>query len=153
EPRYAGVSAFGFGGTNFHAVLAEYTGAYLGEEASALPHWPAELLVWSRPDRSGLLDAVGQCRKALADGARPALAELAAASWRAAAPTAGQPTLTVIATTLEDLQDKLRTAVERLPAGGECWQDPRGLYFAEKPGDRGGEIAFLFPGQGSQYPN
>ena len=28
EPRRCGVSAFGFGGTNFHAVLEEYQGEY-----------------------------------------------------------------------------------------------------------------------------
>ena len=42
--RYAGVSAFGFGGTNFHAVLAGYDGA--AEPAHGLEAWPAELFVF-----------------------------------------------------------------------------------------------------------
>ena len=39
------MSAFGFGGTNFHGVLE----AYDGDLAPQLPpraEWPAELLVW-----------------------------------------------------------------------------------------------------------
>jgi acyl transferase domain-containing protein/NAD(P)H-dependent flavin oxidoreductase YrpB (nitropropane dioxygenase family)/NAD(P)-dependent dehydrogenase (short-subunit alcohol dehydrogenase family) len=152
-PRYAGVSAFGFGGTNFHAVLSEYTGAFVDEPDSALARWPAELLVWSRPDRDGLLHAVEQCRQALTAGACPDLADLAAATWRAAAPDAGRPTLAVVADSLDDLRNKLSAAAERLRDGGSRWHDPRGLHFAEKPGDLGGSVAFLFPGQGSQYPN
>src|SRR5262245_27758021 len=54
QPRVAGVSAFGFGGTNFHAVLEEYAGDFLGEPAPGLRHWPAELLVWRRPTRAAL---------------------------------------------------------------------------------------------------
>src|SRR5207244_12620674 len=52
HPRTAGVSAFGFGGTNFHTVLEEYTGDYLDRPECGLRHWPAELFVWRRPDKA-----------------------------------------------------------------------------------------------------
>src|SRR5262249_31744408 len=66
QSRVAGVSAFGFGGTNFHAVLEEYTNGYLAEPAPALRHWPAELLVWRRPTRAELVESVEKCGQALA---------------------------------------------------------------------------------------
>src|SRR5262249_3664742 len=57
HPRTAGVSAFGFGGTNFHAVLEEYAGDYLDRPEAGLRRWPAELLVWRPPDKARLLAA------------------------------------------------------------------------------------------------
>ena len=43
DDRRAAVSAFGFGGTNFHAVLSAYHGG--DEPAHGLDQWPAELFL------------------------------------------------------------------------------------------------------------
>ena len=153
HPRYAGVSAFGFGGTNFHAVLSEYTGDFLDHEPTTSPRWPAELLVWSGPDREAVRSAVERCLESLEAGAQPALTDLAAATWKAHASSPDRPILTVVAASLDDLREKLRDASRRLRQPADRWHDPRGLDFAERPGDQGGPVAFLFPGQGSQYPN
>ncbi|MBX9626107.1 MAG: acyltransferase domain-containing protein, partial [Gemmataceae bacterium] len=153
HPRAAGVSAFGFGGTNFHAVLEEYTGDYLDRPEAGFRAWPAELVVWRRPDLAALTASVKQVRDALAAGATPALADLAAGLWQSSKNGAGQPTLAVVATSLDDLKDKLDAAL-KLIAAGQPASDPRGIYF----GGTGvpacaGKVAFLFPGQGSQYPD
>ena len=153
HPRYAGVSAFGFGGTNFHAVLSEYTGDFIDHEPTASPRWPAELLVWSGHDREALRSAVERCLGSLEAGAQPVLTDLAAATWKAHASSPDRPILTIVAASLDDLREKLRDASRRLREPADRWHDPRGLDFAERPGIQGGPVAFLFPGQGSQYPN
>lgn len=152
HPRTAGVSAFGFGGTNFHTVLEEYTGDYLDRPETGLRSWPSELFVWRRADRTALTTAVTQCRDALAAGAEPALADLAASVWQSSRAGIGQPTLAVVAASPADLKDKLTAALDLLAKPGDAFTDPRGLYFATKP-ESAGKVAFLFPGQGSQYPD
>lgn len=152
HPRTAGVSAFGFGGTNFHTVLEEYTGDYLGRPQSGLRSWPAELFVFRRADKAAIVDVVTKVHAALVAGAQPALADLAASVWnssKSAATTA--PTLAVVATSLADLKDKLSAALEALPKATDAHTDPRGIYFALKP--TAAKVALLFPGQGSQYPD
>ncbi|MBP6743643.1 SDR family NAD(P)-dependent oxidoreductase [bacterium] len=57
-PRRGGVSAFGFGGTNFHAVLEEYVPPCAAETAPVVEAWPAELFVWKANTTEELLKAV-----------------------------------------------------------------------------------------------
>src|SRR5579884_3340605 len=154
EPRVAGVSAFGFGGTNFHAVLEEYTGDYLAEVHPALTRWPAELFVWRRSSRDTLASAVETVRDGLARGVSPELADLAYSLCKANPAQPELPALAIVAASLEDLKQKLDSALTMLRSGQEQGHDPRGIFFAANPKrQQGGRIAFLFPGQGSQYPN
>lgn len=157
HPRRAGVSAFGFGGTNFHAVLEEYEGDFLGGEEKTLRRWPSELLAWSGTDRAGILAQIEPYLRA-ADPATPhALADLACTAATALRARRGREaalTLAVVADSKEDLAAKLGRAAERLRAGaGGRFEDPRGIYFSDRPLAADGRVAFLFPGQGSQRPD
>jgi acyl transferase domain-containing protein/NAD(P)H-dependent flavin oxidoreductase YrpB (nitropropane dioxygenase family) len=146
--RRASVSSFGFGGTNFHAVLSEHDDPFRPEGAAAASTWPAELFCWTAADHDGIRDQVDRLDDAMAEGAEPSLSGLAAATCREARP--GAPTvLAVVASSLADLRIKLGLARPAL-AAAEPWSDPRGVYLGG--GRQAGRVAFLYPGQGSQYP-
>lgn len=67
--------------------------------------------------------------------------------------TEGNYCLALVVDSWEDLAAKLQEALEHIAAPGEVEiEDPRGIYFSSRPCDPG-KIAFLFPGQGVQYPN
>jgi acyl transferase domain-containing protein/NAD(P)H-dependent flavin oxidoreductase YrpB (nitropropane dioxygenase family)/NADP-dependent 3-hydroxy acid dehydrogenase YdfG len=155
HPRRAGVNAFGFGGTNFHAILEEYTRDFLPREA-AVRRRPTELLLWSAASREDLVAELDVLARALAGGAQPELRDLAYTLAQAAAerPRAGGLRLAIVASTVDDLRQKLAVAHEALCAEPlAARHDPRGIYFTPEPLAASGKVAFLFPGQGSQYPN
>src|ERR1039457_7235658 len=125
-PRRGGVSAFGFGGTNFHAVLEEFQGDLRDPaDVAQTEKWPAELYVWNDPT-SADLDA-GTLGRAVAGSAQTRLA--------------------IVATSPEDLRAKLAKAKTALESK-QPLNDPQGIYLAFGPPR--GKVAFLFPGQGSQ---
>ena len=146
RPRRAGVSAFGFGGTNFHAVLEAYDRSTQPPQA-AIQEWPAELLVW-RDEPSKIVAAIDRLHRVLDQGATPALRDLAHTFFE----TVGESgaSLAIVATSLEDLRIKLNAAREAIAGGKTEFRDPRGIDFALMPKAGVGRVAFIFPGQGAQ---
>src|ERR1035438_7990881 len=135
-PRRGGVSAFGFGGTNFHAVLEEFQGDLRDPaDVAQTEKWPAELYVWNDPTLVAQASACG-------------VASLVAqASACGVASPSAQTRLAIVATSPEDLRAKLAKAKTALESK-QPLNDPQGIYLAFGPPR--GKVAFLFPGQGSQ---
>ena len=121
-----------------------------------LARWPSELFLWSAPSRRDLLARVAALDTALARSATLDLASLSRTLWQAACqgpgPAGGQTRLAIVATSLEDLRGKLGRATTALAADpGAGRPDIEGVYLGAGA-DEGGRVAFLFPGQGTQYP-
>ncbi|SEP53112.1 type I polyketide synthase [Amycolatopsis saalfeldensis] len=139
--RIAGVSAFGFGGTNFHVVLGAHTDgvppAQVGDE------WPAELFTFTAD--AAVRDLLTLVEDVPA-GHRPwRLRDLALSASRraeAAVASGARVRLALVASTVDELAGILRQALAGTDAPGVLRAD----------GSPAGEVAVLFPGQGSQRP-
>jgi acyl transferase domain-containing protein len=150
-PRRAGVNAFGFGGINAHVILEEAPCAGssppLGE-----PRDEAEVFILAAGSRPALLERCEALRKTLRERPDLDLKDLAY-SLNVPFPN-GSYRLSAVASSPLDLHGKLEQAIERL-SESKCRkiQDARGLFFYEQPLAREGRVAFIFPGEGSQYVN
>ncbi len=150
RPRRAGVSAFGFGGTNFHAVLEAYEGDST-PRSSAMLDRPAELFVWQAANSLELIKVLERFDQALTAGPVPALRDLAH-GLASALPVAllEGPRLAIVASSADDLQQKLRRARTAIVGNDVEYLDPSGICFNSRASRPAGRLAFLFPGQGSQ---
>ncbi|MFO1323269.1 MAG: SDR family NAD(P)-dependent oxidoreductase [Burkholderiales bacterium] len=134
--RRAGVSAFGFGGTNFHAVLAEHEAA---TPESGLANWPAELFVIRGGSRADALARLAKVERLAATGEQP-FKDLA----RSATGGEGAVHIAIVARDAADLAKKI-------PLAREGKSHASGVFVAADDGAAtSGKLAFLFPGQGSQ---
>ena len=153
SPRRAGVSAFGFGGSNFHAVLEEYRDdVRRTSEETLVRQWPSELFFWAAPDKSALGAALDTTVRQVS-GARCHFTSLAHAICSAASETVRKSgiRLAIVASSLAELVERIGAARQALLENSDSLRDSkRGIYLGSGPLD--GKIAFLFPGQGSQHP-
>ena len=142
-PRRAGVSAFGFGGSNFHVVLEEY------QPARKAIEWDGtvQILAFSGANVRELETALAG---ALIERTWNELRSEAAAS-RAAFSEAAPCRLALVIeqgrSNIPALLNNVRAMLAKSP--DSSWNTPDGAFFA--CGARPGKLGVLFPGQGSQY--
>ncbi len=173
-PRRCGVSAFGFGGTNFHVVVEEYVPGLLtrrptmvqvpnastassptggGQVATAQP---------GNDDRPAMLGNMlplgGTDPGALRALAVQAMADAKAGKVPDRTPPGeqflgAQARLVIAFDEAGDLVKKCELAIEALDKNDvRKWRvlQTKGIHLGRGPA---GKVAFLFPGQGSQYVN
>ena len=160
-PRRAAVSAFGFGGTNFHAVLEEYEGP-LPDSKPATDTWPAELFVWRANSAEQLVKALNKTEKDIQSllvlsetastarsGEKRHLFELATKVFlKSLEGGVSDAVLSIVATSLEDLSKKIRQATDKVKLDDTQAFDLPQIHYARAPISQ--KTCFLFPGQGSQ---
>jgi acyl transferase domain-containing protein len=136
---HAAVSAFGFGGTNFHAVLSACPNPAQSVE-SGVPQWPAELLVFRGESFEVAARQMQRLGKFLRESDAPL--KLRDLAWTQAMTGAGSVQCSIVANDVADLLFKLECAHLR--------EKQAGVHYRQH--DEQGKLAFVFPGQGSQSP-
>ena len=145
HPRRAALSAFGFGGSNFHCVLEEV------EHAKTEIEWEGKVILFAFS-----ADSVDELENRLAKiDHKQGWPDLRAQASRSLKTFDVNQDfrLMLVVTEQTQLEKMLDTATTMLgQSGGKTsWSTPDGVYFGS--GEQTGKLAMLFPGQGSQYTN
>lgn len=155
-PRRAGVSAFGFGGTNFHVVLEEYDGPNAVVAQDDYTPRGVEVFYWQASSEGDLVEKLSNLRSHLAnvdveDFRTSDLAELALAVWhdRSTESASASCRLSIVAATITELIEHL----DQLTESFETSVARSGVHYSNAPAVDPGKVCFLYPGQGAQRIN
>ena len=148
HPRRAGVSAFGFGGSNFHAVLEEY------DPKKSHVSWDGsvQIMAFSANTKKELAQKINALEKQVAafsdsdSGEKSLSIAWQAFESRRTFCSDDEFRLLIVLNKQDNLTEMIEKALATLSTGE---QSQGSVFFAS--GKPEGKLGFLFPGQGSQY--
>ena len=143
-PRRAGISSFGFGGTNAHVVLEEAPLEVRSQKSEVTSEGKLHLLTLSAKTATALDELVGSYQNYLETHPELELADICYTANTGRAHFNHR--LAIIASNQQQLQDKLLKYKLGEDVAGICCEELPHNSITPK-------IAFLFTGQGSQYLN
>ncbi len=137
KQRIAGISAFGFGGTNFHTVIENYNCEI--EHTTITKKWPVEILPFRATNEAELNKMLSGISKLIDTNNDISLEDISYTLFN----QADKPIrLCIVASSIEDLKTKINNA--------QTGKNSEGVYNTQAVK---GKVAFLFSGQGSQRIN
>ncbi|SEW00666.1 polyketide-type polyunsaturated fatty acid synthase PfaA [Chitinophaga sp. YR573] len=150
-PRRASVSAFGFGGTNFHVTLEEYQSEHTKPYRS---YTSSYAVVLTADTKNELIHNAGQLLEQLnAPNANEILADISDNALKIKL-KGDQPKLGFVAVDVQEAISTLSAAIQYISSTAKpLFEHPKGFYYSEDDLVKGGKTAALFSGQGSQYVN
>jgi phosphopantetheine--protein transferase-like protein len=152
-PRRAGVNAFGFGGINAHVILEEYRDERESESPTFQHQWETEVCVLQADSREELI-SLGQQLGDYLDSEPLITLKDFAYTLNSQLVQSSSHRLAIVTSSLKDASQKISHSLKRLAdAQVARIKDQNGIYFFEHQLSREGRLAFLFPGEGSQYVN
>ena len=144
EPRIAGVSSFGFSGTNAHIILEEAPLISAEEPAEpTVPERPLHVLTLSARSPEALIETAATWANHLEQNPQLPVGDVAYTANVGRA--SFEHRLAVLAKTPSDIQASL--------ASFALNPQPEGTGYLYRQAESTPEVAFLFSGQGSQYLN
>ena len=138
HPRFAALSALGFGGSNFHCVLeeAEATKTHIDWEPGI------HLFAWSAANKNDLIAKIkSTAQEDVVD--QRALAQATRKHFKNA-----DQARCILVLDNESLDQRINELANGIQNNGSEWTDKKGAFYSENIID--GTLGILFPGQGSQ---
>ena len=148
-PRRAAVSAFGFGGTNYHLVLEEYEAEHRSDYRL---HSVPEIITMHAENKDALLADCKSLLVRLQEKQRHQNYSLFLQQSVKNAIPIHHARVGFVTDSLSKTVENLSKTVRKLQGSSEDeWKHPSGIYFRSRGLKLDGKVVAMFPGQGSQY--